>query len=38
MEANKEDPHIKNILLESMGEFKDGMIEKIALKQVHYHI
>ena len=38
MKASKKVPHVKNILLESMGEFKDGMIEKIALKQVHYHI
>ena len=26
MEASKEDPHIENILLDSMGDFKDGMI------------
>ena len=26
MEANKEDPHIKNILLDSVEEFKDGKI------------
>ena len=26
MEASKEDPHIKNRLLDSMGEFKAGMI------------
>ena len=38
MDASKEDPHVKNILLDPMGEFKDGMIYEIALKQVHYHI
>ena len=38
VQGSKGDTDLKNRLLESVGEDKGGVIERMALKHVHYHV
>ena len=38
VQGSKGDTDLKNRLLESVEEGKGGMIERMALKHVHYHV
>ena len=38
MRDSKRDTAVKNSLLDSVGEGEGGMIERIALKHIYYHM
>ena len=38
MQDSKRDTDIKNRLLDSVGEGKGGMIERLVLKHIYYHM
>jgi len=38
MQDSKRDTDVKNRLLDSVGEDKGGIVERIALKHVYYHM